>query len=75
MEARDESLFQLMAQIMPELIKLSPQGTVHAKAIYSGVNIVRRISPGPIFALLSVKPCFIPMGGGYWTFDATLVKP
>ena len=75
MEARDESLFQLMVQIMPELIKLSPQGAVHAKAIYSGVNIVRRISPGPIFALLSVKPCFIPMGGGYWTFDATLVKP
>jgi hypothetical protein len=74
MEARDESLFQLMVQIMPELIKLSPQGTVHAKAIYSGVNILRRTPPGPIFALLSVKPCFIPMGGGYWTFDATLVK-
>ena len=75
MQARDESLFQLMVQIMPELIKLSPQGTVHAKAIYSGVNILRRTSPGPVFALLSSKPCFVKMGGGYWTFDATLVKP
>ena len=74
MEAREDSLFQLMVQIMPELIKLSPQGTVHAKAIYSGVNILRRTPPGPIFALLTVKPCFVPMGGGYWTFDATLVK-
>ncbi len=74
LEARDDSLLQLMVQIMPELIKLSPQGTVHAKAIYSGVNILRRTPPGPIFALLSAKPCFVKMGGGYWTFDATLVK-
>jgi len=74
MAAREDNLFQLMVQIMPELIKLSPQGTVHAKAIYSAVNILRRTPPGPIFALLSAKPCFIPMGGGYWTFDATLVK-
>lgn len=73
-EAREDSLYQLMVQIMPELIKLSPQGTVHAKAIYSGVNILRRTPPGPIFALLSVKPCFISMGGGYWTFDPALVK-
>ena len=74
LEAREDNLFQLMVQIMPELIKLSPQATVHAKAIYSGVNILRRTAPGPIFALLSTKPCFAKMGGGYWTFDATLVK-
>jgi len=74
-EARNDSLFQLMVQIMPEMIKLSPQGTVHAKAIYSGVNILRRTPPGPVFALLSAKPCFVKMGGGYWTFDAGLVKP
>jgi hypothetical protein len=74
LDARDDSLFQIMAQIMPELVKLSPQGTVHAKAVYSGVNIVRRTPPGPIFALLSAKPCFVKMGGGYWTFDASAVK-
>ncbi len=52
-----------MVQIMPELIKLSPQGTVHAKAIYSGVNIVRRTPPGPIFALAFGQAVFHPDGG------------
>jgi hypothetical protein len=74
MEAQSNTLFQLMVQIMPELIKPSPQATVHAKTIYSGINILRRTPPGPIFALLSTEPCFVPMGGGYWTFDATLMR-
>lgn len=69
-----DSLFQIMVRVMPELIKLSPQGTVHAKTIYTAVNILRRVPPGPIFALLSTEPCFVPMGGGYWTFDEALVR-
>lgn len=68
-----ESLLQTMKRIMPELTKLSPQATVHAKTIYSAVNVLRRTAPGPIFALLSTEPCFVSMGGGYWTFDETLV--
>ena len=74
-KARGESLFQIMIKIMPELIKLSPQGTVHAKTIYSAVNILRRTPPGPVFALLSTESCFVPMGGGYWTFDEALARP
>jgi hypothetical protein len=69
-----ESLLQIMVQVLPELVKLSPQATVHAKAIYSAVNVLRRTPPGPIFALLSTEPCFIAMGGGYWTFDEALVR-
>jgi hypothetical protein len=71
---RGESLLETMVRMMPELIKLSPQGTVHAKTIYSTVNVLRRVAPGPIFALLSTEPCFVAMGGGYWTFDAALVR-
>lgn len=71
---REESLLQTMVRIMPELIKLSPQGTVHAKTIYSAVNVLRRSPPGPIFALLSTERCFVSMGGGYWTFDEALVR-
>jgi hypothetical protein len=71
--ARRESLLQIMVRIMPELIKLSPQGTVHAKTIYSAVNVLKRVPPGPVFALLSTQSCFVAMGGGYWTFDQTLV--
>ena len=72
--ARGESLLETMIRIMPELIKLSPQGTVHAKTIYSAVNLLRRVPPGPIFALLSTEPCFAAMGGGYWTFEEALVR-
>jgi hypothetical protein len=71
--AKGESLLETMIRIMPELVKLSPQGTVHAKTIYSAVNLLRRVPPGPIFALLSTEPCFTPMGGGYWTFEEALV--
>jgi hypothetical protein len=70
---RGETLLETMVRMMPELIQISPQGTVHAKTIYSAVNVLRRIAPGPIFALLSTEDCFVPMGGGYWTFDAALV--
>jgi hypothetical protein len=69
-----EGLLPIMIRVMPELTKLSPQGTVHAKTIYSAVNILRRTPPGPIFSVLSMEPCFIPMGGGYWAFDETLVR-
>jgi hypothetical protein len=72
--SKGESLLQTMIRILPELIRLSPQGTVHAKTIYSAVNILRRTPPGPTFALLSTEPCFVPMGGGYWTFDEALVQ-
>jgi hypothetical protein len=71
--ARRESLLQTMVGMMPKLTSLSPQGTVHAKTIYSAVNVMRRVAPGPVFALLSSESCFVPMGGGYWTFDEALV--
>jgi hypothetical protein len=70
---RGESLLQTMVGLMPKLTGLSPQGTVHAKTIYSAVNVLRRVPPGPVFALLSTEACFVPMGGGYWTFDQALV--
>ena len=70
---RGDSLLQTMVMMMPKLTALSPQGTVHAKTIYSAVNVLRRVPPGPVFALLSTEACFVPMGGGYWTFDEALV--
>jgi hypothetical protein len=71
---RGDSLLDIMTSLLPELIKLSPQGTVHAKTVYSAVNMLRRVPPGPVFALLSREPCFVSMGGGYWTFDPELVQ-
>jgi hypothetical protein len=72
--ARGDSLLDIMMSVVRELIKLSPQATVHAKAIYSAVNVLKRVPPGPVFALLSTEPCFVPMAGGYWTFDEALLR-
>ena len=45
-----------------EMSKLTPQGHVHAQELYSGVNIVRRVPPAPLFTLLSSKPEFSHVG-------------
>src|SRR5690606_11549340 len=54
----------IVDQIVPELTGLNPQGTVHAKTVYSAVNIIRRCPPGPIFYLLISNPRFRDVGAG-----------
>jgi hypothetical protein len=53
---------KLVADMIREMSKLTPQGHVHAQELYSAVNIVRRVPPAPLFALLSIKPEFIHVG-------------
>ena len=71
-EEEGRSLTEIMVKLFPELAKLSPQNTVHAKTIYSAVNMARRCPPGPIFAELVRQPCFVSMGENYWRFNASL---
>jgi hypothetical protein len=71
-EEKKLSIFDTLCQIFPELSKLNPQSTVHAKTLYSGVNVVRRAGPGVIFQELVSRACFIPMRHGYWTYDPGL---
>ncbi len=54
---------------MPELTKLNPNGTVHAKSVYSAVNIVRRCPPGPIFHALISNPNFRDAGNGLFALS------
>lgn len=61
-------LADVLKEVVPELIKLSPGGTVHAKTIYAAVNAFRRCAPGPVFALLSAEPCYVDMGASMWAF-------
>ncbi len=63
------SVAEILNQIMPELAKLSPQGTVHAKTVYAAFNVIRRCPPGPVFAALAQSPNFKSVGGGYWTLE------
>ena len=53
---------KLVADMIHERSKLTPQGHVHAHEVYSAVNIVRRVPPAPLFALLSSKPEFVHVG-------------
>ncbi|MCK4832219.1 MAG: hypothetical protein KAS81_05600 [Anaerolineales bacterium] len=66
------SLAQIIVELFPALARLSPQTTVHARTLYSAVNIVCRCPPGPIFSELVRQPCFISMGDNYWQFDSSL---
>jgi hypothetical protein len=59
-------LASLLRVIIPGLGRLTPQATVHAKTIYSAVNVIRRCPPGPIFATLVANPDFQNVGGHYW---------
>jgi hypothetical protein len=67
--SQKRSIGSLLAMIMPELADLTPQHAVHAKTIYSAINMLRRLPPGPIFAELMRYPAFQAVGDHYWTFD------
>ena len=52
----------LVMMVMREITKLNPQGHVHAQELYAAVNLVRRVPPAPLFALLASQPRFVHVG-------------
>lgn len=52
-----------------ELAKLSGRGLVHAKSLYSVVNMMRRSGAVPVFAELTRQACFDSVGDGQWLYD------
>lgn len=63
-QQRGIEVSQIVAQVTPELIKLNPQGTVHAKSVYSAVNMILRTPPGPVFFALLSNRRFRDVGNG-----------
>jgi hypothetical protein len=59
-------LADLVHQIFADLAGLSQQGTVHAKTLYSTVNLLRRCPPGPIFQVLTTDARFQSVDDGYY---------
>ena len=57
-----QSLERIVMYMVRELSKLNPQGHVHASELYSAINIVRRIPPGPILAFLASQQGLIHLG-------------
>jgi len=66
LEAQQTPLHAIVEQVVPELTKLNPQGTVHAKSVYAAVNMVRRVAPGPVFHALISNRNFRDMGNGFF---------
>ena len=61
-----EPIEKSVLTIMKELMKLSPQGHVHAQELYAGVNIIRRCPPGIILQVLANQPQVSHLGDLYF---------
>lgn len=60
---------QLIGFVFRELARLNPQSAVHAQSLYSGVNVLRRLPPAPIFAELVTSPAYEHVGDLYWRIN------
>jgi hypothetical protein len=61
---QEVTVYQLVDDLAPQLMGLSTQGTVHAKTVYSAVNLLHRAAPGPVFAALLSNPRFQSSSSG-----------
>ncbi|MBL8132117.1 MAG: hypothetical protein JNL42_09695 [Anaerolineae bacterium] len=64
-------LSALLKPLVTELSRNMPQGAVHAKTLYSALNMLRRCPPGPLFAALNGEPDFYSVGNHYWRLGNT----
>jgi len=69
LDERKPPLEKVVADMFRELAKLTTQSAVHARSLYSAVNMIRRSPPGPLFAELISRPYFVHVGDAYWRFD------
>ncbi len=66
---KKRSFEDLVLLVMRELTKSNPQGHVHAQELYAAVNLVRRVPPAPLFALLATSPIFKHVGDLHFRLD------
>jgi len=69
---KKRSFEELVLLVMRELIKSNPQGHVHAQELYAAVNLVRRVPPAPLFALLATNPAFEHIGDLHFRLNEEL---
>ena len=65
------ALEKTIQQVMNNMIKLNPQGNVHAEELYAAVNTVRRCPPGLMLSVLLDKPWANHLGDLYFRFNDT----
>lgn len=71
LDERPPALEKIVADMFRELAKLTTQSAVHARSLYSAVNVIRRVTPGLVFQELVTRPYFVHVGDAYWRFDNT----
>jgi hypothetical protein len=64
-------LQKLIRDMLRELAKLTPQGHVHAEELYSAVNILRRVPPAPLLAVLASTNDFVHVGDLHYRLGDT----
>lgn len=64
------SLSAMVRSAFFELAKLG--GTVHAKSLYAACNMLRRTGAVPVFAELTRRACYDPVGDGLWVYSPDL---
>lgn len=69
LDERKVPLEKIVADMFRELAKLTTQSAVHARSLYSAVNVIRRVTPGTIFSELVTRPYYVHVGDAYWRFD------
>lgn len=71
LDDRPQPLEKIVADMFRELAKLTTQSAVHARSLYSAVNVIRRVTPGLVFKELVTRPYYVHVGDAYWRFDNT----
>lgn len=62
------SLETLLEQVFGGLAGLSLQRAVHARSLYSVLNLLRRAPPAPLLAALAGASRYVSLGDNYWAY-------
>jgi len=62
------SLEALLEQVFNGLAGLSLQRAVHALTLYSVLNLLRRVPPAPMLAVLATSSRYVSLGDNYWAY-------
>ncbi len=67
-QLRRASLETLLEQAFSGLAGLSLQRAVHARSLYSVLNLLRRVPPAPVLAVLAGSTRYVSLGDNYWAY-------
>jgi len=69
---REQQPFEkLVVNTIRDLSRLNPQSYTHFSELYAAINVVRRVPPAPIMALLASRPWFSHVGDMHYRLSDT----